>query len=65
MVLNQTQGDKATTSRGIDGGSLTAMWIIHIVTKFVKQNMTYNIWLITWPGNFGAQSNVEMLLLQS
>ena len=25
MVLNQTQGDKATTSRGIDGGTLTAM----------------------------------------
>ena len=39
MVLNQTQGDKATTTWSIDGGSKTAMWIIHIVTIFVKQNI--------------------------
>ena len=39
MVLNQTQGDKATTSRSIYGESQTAMWIIHIVTIFVKQNI--------------------------
>ena len=39
MVFNQTQGNKATTSWSIDGGSQTAMWIIHIVTIFVKQNI--------------------------